>query len=365
MVKYIKRSDEMTFRSKHEYIQHEIKKMIKENDMQPGDRLPTEYELLEKYDVSRHTVRTALNHLEYQGYIYKEQGSGSFVSEKVDKKPKKEIGVITTYISDYIFPTIIRGIENELSNHGYSMILASTNNDHVLEKRALEMMQSRGVDGLIIEPTKSAFYNPNIGYYLKIKDLGIPMVMINATYEEIDIPMVSLDDYQAGYDLTEYLIKQGHTEIGTIMKVDDRQGKERLKGYINACFDYGITYEPEHVLVFNTENYNQIMGDPLKKLITSQDITGLVSYNDKVSIDLLECIWEAELMVPENISVVSHDNSVLSSMTKTKLTGVDHPKSNLGRLAAKKIVDYLEKDIKITSKLYRGKLVIKNSVKEI
>src|SRR5690625_3052236 len=99
MVKYIKRSDEMTFRSKHEYIQHEIKKMIKENDMQPGDRLPTEYELLEKYDVSRHTVRTALNHLEYQGYIYKEQGSGSFVSEKVDKKPKKEIGVITTYIS--------------------------------------------------------------------------------------------------------------------------------------------------------------------------------------------------------------------------------------------------------------------------
>ena len=68
---------------------------------------------------------------------------------------KKTIGVITTYISDYIFPSIIRGIERRLNEDNYSLLLASTNNDVAQEKKALEMMLSYGVDGLIVEPTKA------------------------------------------------------------------------------------------------------------------------------------------------------------------------------------------------------------------
>lgn len=69
----------------------------------------------------------------------------------------KTIGVITTYISDYIFPSIIRGIESRLNEENYSLLLASTNNDVEQEKKALEMMLSFGVDGLIVEPTKATY----------------------------------------------------------------------------------------------------------------------------------------------------------------------------------------------------------------
>lgn len=366
MVKCIKRSDEMTFRSKHEYIQHEIKKMIKENDMQPGDRLPTEHELVAKYEVSRHTVRTALNKLEHEGYIYKEQGSGSFVSEPSRKNKPKEIGVITTYISDYIFPTIIRGIEKELTDKGYSMILTSTNNNIDLERRAIEMMMDRNVDGLIVEPTKSSYYNPNIGLYLQLKEMGIPLVMINARYEEFETPVVALNDYKAGYDSTKYLIENGHSQLGGIFKVDDRQGKERLKGFIQACYEYGIEYDSKNVLTFETDDLLKVLADKTPDIIRNKSVSAFVCYNDKVAIDLLNIIWQEGYSVPEDFSIVSHDNSSLSSMTSVHLTGIEHPKSDLGKVAAELLTNYIEGDLKkVEPYIFDGKLIEKESVIKI
>ncbi|MGC3164732.1 GntR family transcriptional regulator, partial [Enterococcus faecium] len=77
--------------------------------------------------VSRHTIRQAIAVLVYEGYLRKENGSGTYVDDcyKKEKTPlnrTKTIGVITTYLSDYFFPSIIRGIENELRESGYSLL---------------------------------------------------------------------------------------------------------------------------------------------------------------------------------------------------------------------------------------------------
>lgn len=356
----------MTFKSKHEFLQHEIRKLIKDKGLKPGDRLPSEHEFQAQYNVSRHTVRTALNRLENQGIIYKEQGSGSFVSDSTKQNLQKEIGVITTYISDYIFPSIIRGIEKELTELGYSMILTSTNNTVEMEKRAIEMMVQRKVDGLIIEPTKSAYYNPNIGLYLHLKEMGIPIMMINAKYDEIDSPMVVLDDFQAGYDVTKYLIEQGHTRIGGIFKVDDRQGKERLRGYIQACYEFGIEYNSKNVLIYETETLLKVLQDRAHDIVKQKNVTGFVCYNDKVAIELLNIIWQHGFSVPEDFSVVSHDNSNLSSMTKVHLTGIDHPKSELGKEAAQRLIAFVEgKTDAMESKVFKSQIIQKNSVKKL
>lgn len=356
----------MSFKIKHEYLQHEIKKLVKENNMKPNDKLPSELEFQEMFNVSRHTVRTALSRLEYQGIIYKEQGAGSFVSGALNRSSNKEIGVVTTYISDYIFPTIIRGIEEELTKAGYSMILTSTNNNVDAEKKAIEMLMKREVDGLIIEPTKSANYNSNIGYYLQLKELGIPIMMLNARYEEIPAPTVTLNDYQAGYDVTEYLINHGHTKIGGIFKIDDKQGKERLRGYIQACYDYGVEYNSDVVVVYETETLRDLLDTSVKKIIKNREVTGFVSYNDKVAIELLNIIWQNGLSVPEDISLISHDNSNLSTMTKVNLTGVNHPKSELGHEAALRLINYLEgKKETIESKEFQGEMIVRDSVRDI
>lgn len=175
----------------------------------------------------------------------------------------KTIGVITTYISDYIFPSIIRGIESRLNEENYSLLLASTNNDVDQEKKALEMMLSFGVDGLIVEPTKSNLYNPNISYYLSFKEQDVPLIMINAYYEQLEVPFLCLDDVKSSYLATKELITSGHQQIGLISKTDDLQGKYRMKGYIQALGEAKLNFLPEHVLFFDTES-KQHLGMILK-----------------------------------------------------------------------------------------------------
>src|SRR5690625_7889492 len=96
------------------------------------------------------------------------------------------------------------------------------------------MMLSYSVDVLIIKPTKSNLFNPNIAYYLSFKEQYIPFIMINAYYEELDVPYLCLDDVHSSYLATNELISKGHKQIGIISIKDDLQGKFRMKGNIKA-----------------------------------------------------------------------------------------------------------------------------------
>ena len=241
---------------KYQVIIDDIKSNILSGAYSIGEQIPTELALQESYNVSRQTVRKAILELSNEGFLRSEKGSGTYVSNQYRSrsggKHQKTIGVITTYISDYIFPSIIRGIESRLNEDNYSLLLASTNNDVAQEKKALEMMLSYGVDGLIVEPTKSNLYNPNIAYYLSFKEQDVPFTMINAFYEELEVPFFCLDDVQSSYLATRELIAKGHTQIGIIAKMDDLQGKYRMKGYIKALGEAKLRFHPDQVLSFDT-----------------------------------------------------------------------------------------------------------------
>lgn len=353
-------------KTKLEFVHHQVLQMISDENMKPGDRLPSELEFQKLYDVSRHTVRSALNRLENAGVIVKEQGSGSFVAKLKPKRDYKEIGVITTYVSDYIFPLTIRGIEQELTKNGYSMILSSTNNDRTIEEKAIKMMIDRNVDGVIVEPTQSSYYNSNIGLYLKLKNMGIPIIMINARYEELECPLIALDDLNAGYEATKNLIENNHVNIGGIFKADDRQGKERHKGFIKACSEFGINYNNENVIFYETATFNDIISTQVAKMVEDKRITGVVCYNDTVAIEVLKLIWSFGYNVPEDLSIVSHDNSTLSSMTEVKINSINHPKTILGRDAAINIIKMVEDpNHEMDSIFYPAKMIIKESVKKL
>ena len=140
---------------------------IVNGEMEYGEKLPTEYEIVEQFSVSRHTVRQSIIELEKQGYIYREKSKGAFVN-KLDKDIKnksKLIVVITTYLSVYIFPFLIKGIEDVLSKNGYDILLLATHNDKEKEREQFKKLFDYNVDGVIIEPTTSASENTNRDYY--------------------------------------------------------------------------------------------------------------------------------------------------------------------------------------------------------
>ncbi|TLQ39073.1 GntR family transcriptional regulator [Ruoffia tabacinasalis] len=135
------------------------------------------------YDVSRHIIREAISILVKEEFVRKEKGSGSYVSfdpnnNQFAKGKPLFIGVVTTYMSDYIFPSIIRGNERELNNENISLLISSTHNNYSDEENALRKMMSNEVDGLIIEPTKSSYFNPNTNLYLELTYKRIPFMRL-------------------------------------------------------------------------------------------------------------------------------------------------------------------------------------------
>ncbi|MDO7906200.1 GntR family transcriptional regulator [Paenibacillus sp. JX-17] len=357
---------------KYQIIIDDIKSHILSGAYQVGEQIPTEYALQDQYKVSRQTVRKAILELSNEGYLRSEKGSGTYVSGQYRAKSggtsgKKTIGVITTYISDYIFPSIIRGIESRLNEDNYSLLLASTNNDVLQEKKALEMMLSFGVDGLIIEPTKSNLYNPNIAYYLSFKEQDVPFTMINAYYEELEVPFFCLDDVQSSYLATRELISKGHTQIGIISKMDDLQGKYRMKGYIKALGEAKLRFHPEQVLSFDTETKQDLSMNLKKFLNTHKDaISALVCYNDEVGLEVVNVCRQLGISVPDKLSIIGQDNSYIAKNANIKLTTLTHPQEQMGRDAADWIIKKLQgkRDLPNTT-YYQPMLIEGETVKEI
>ncbi|MFP4975247.1 GntR family transcriptional regulator [Paenibacillus sp. CN-4] len=339
---------------KYQVILEELKSDILSGVYSVGEQIPTESALQDRYNVSRQTVRKAIMELSKEGFLRSEKGSGTYVSNQFRSKSagssaKRTIGVITTYLSDYIFPSIIRGIESRLNEDNYSLLLASTNNDVAQEKKALEMMLSYGVDGLIIEPTKSNLYNPNIAYYLSFKEQNVPFIMINAYYEELEVPFLCLDDVQSSYLATRELISKGHTQIGIIAKMDDLQGKYRMKGYIKALGEARLRFHPEQVLSFDTETKQELSVN-LRNFLTENhgSITAIVCYNDEVGLEVINVCRQLELSVPGDLSVIGQDNSYIAKNANIKLTTLTHPQEQMGRDAADWVIKKLQgkKDVR-------------------
>lgn len=366
-------------------VKDRIKEWITSGDIKPGDKIYSENELVKMFGVSRHTVRQAIGDLVHEGWLYREQGAGTFCSNRAiqqkqdqesstTKQPAaengKNIGVITTYISDYIFPTIIRGIEAYLTDQGYSLTLASTDNNIEKEKQCLQSMLSRNIDGLIVEPTKSSSYNQNVNYYLELEKNNIPYLMINQYYSQLVPPHIIVDDKKGGFIATEHLIELGHQNIIGIFKTDDLQGVHRMQGYIQAFRDNNLTLSPEMIISYTTEEKDNSLLDQVRKILLTSDTrpTGIVCYNDQIAIAVLNLLRELEFNVPEDISIVGFDDSYLAEATETKLTSVTHPKMEMGIEAAKWIVSAVENrstNGNQYSTIYTPELIVRSSTTSI
>lgn len=362
----------MAQRTKYSIVKDHILDWIKDGTVRPGEKIPPESELVQSFKVSRHTIRQAVGELVNEGYLYREQGSGTYCSQvlptleaEITERANngKNIGVITTYMSDYIFPSIIRGIESHLASKGYTLTLSCTNNDVDKERQCLEMMLDRQIDGLIVEPTKSSNYNPNIKYYLELEQQNIPYLMINQYYSQLMPPHLMMDDERGGFLAAEHLINLGHERIIGLFKTDDLQGVYRMRGFLRAFREYNIPLEPELIITYTTEELISSFYDSIGRLFENgkHRPSAVVCYNDQLALSVLDQLRKLHLSVPRDVSLVGYDDSVLAVATEVKLTSIIHPKQELGRAAAERIIAAVEKKEAPPSHIYEPELIIRNS----
>lgn len=342
-----------------------LKECIQKGELVQGSKIPSENELSAQFSISRHTVRQAVGELVSEGWLNRTRGSGTFVSFKKrrERQESKIIGVVTTYLDDYIFPGIIKGIDNVLSRHGYSMILSHTNNKVEREALCLSSMLQKNVDGFIIEPTKSALPNPNLDFYSDMDDNGMPYILINGYYPGCEFSYVIEDDENGGYIAAEHLFEQGHRKIGGIFKVDDIQGHNRYKGVVKSHRKRKLSVDEDSVIWYTTEDMDSLFDFNGRKALLKRffGCTGIICYNDQIALKLMDILKMDGKRVPDDISIVGFDDSELATASEVKLTSVAHPGCRLGEKAAYGLLNLLSHKIERVREIIKPELIVRDS----
>lgn len=358
--------------AKYEGIVRWIREQIEAEELQPGERIESEYQLCDRFWGKPSDCQTCDRCSGKRRYDRETPWKWDLYKGKWHhrgrRKKTMQIAVMTTFVQEYIFSGIIQEIENKMSRAGYGIQISITNNSVDKERFILKsILDKKRVDGIIAEPTKSGLPNPNLDLYRQIMEQGIPVIFINSYYPELKAPHVSLDDKIAGKMATKYLIQCGHREIAAVFKADDGQGHRRYAGYIEALMEADIRIEDKRIVWIDTEDVrNRNMREESSWILRRiQGCTACVCYNDEVASNLAATCLEQKIKVPDKMSIIGIDDSDLANYCEVPLASVKNPIRELAKKAAEEILDLMqEKEVPDSVEL-KPEIINRSSVKII
>lgn len=264
----------------------------------------------------------------------------------------KKIAVIVTYIDDYIFPPLLQEIQAVLIAKGFSVQIYSTKNSTYLERDILNsLLEEEAVAGIIVEGVKTALPNPNLDLYRQIQNLQMPLVFLHSAYRDLEHAVcISDDNYGGGYYLANYLLDAGHRSIGGIFKSDDLQGHQRYEGCISALREHECLQPDTHFLWFTTEDRDDLLNIKHSEILArylhtiSHDCTAIICYNDEVAYFLMRQLRQQQYRIPEDVCLVSFDNSRYADTPASSITSLGHTPHSVGRSAALALLSMISGD---------------------
>ncbi|MFP4015781.1 MAG: substrate-binding domain-containing protein [Halanaerobiales bacterium] len=365
--------DNSSYLPKYLQVKNLILKSIENGIIKPGDKVPSENELKEQYNVSRHTVRKALELLEREGLLDKRQGIGTFYQGR--KQPSsKNIGFISISLYDYIFADILSGIDNILHQNDYQVILGNSQDSIEREGVILGQFLDKNIDGLIIEPAKSAHTQPNTSLLDQFIKRNIPVVVLDSLYSGKDYNSVVVDDQKGGFLATDYLIEMGHIRIAMVYKSAHSPAQDRLQGYKRALKEANISICSELIKPYQNSEFEhpekfdgEIRTICQELLDLDKPPTAIFCFNDQTAVLMKEILSEQGIDVPEDISLIGFDNSEMVRLNTISISSVSHPRKKSGEKAAEIILDQIDKKIanKGIKEVFQPILFKRNSVKQI
>ena len=335
--------------SKYETLSEQLTEQIIQNLQRGITALPTEAQLAEQYLVSRQTVRAALALLREKGLIESRQGSGSYATGLSPDTSGNLIPILIASSNEYIYPHLLTDIRSSLAEKGYQLQVYPTGNDFSKERRILLSLLEAPPRGMIVEGSKSALPTPNADLYEKLMTKGVRTLFLHNKYDSLtDAVCIKDDNYYGGYLLAGHLAELGHTSIGGLFKIDDRQGPERFLGAASCLRDLGLELIDSHVGWFQSSDVDALEKKQDTRFLATfireqlSDCSAVICYNDEIAYWLMKELSYAHFQIPRDISVVCFDNSYLSDLSKVRITTLTHKPHEMADRVAETMVRLLQ-----------------------
>ena len=298
-----------------------------------------------KPKVSEETRSRVLGKIKELGY------QPNYIAQGLRSQKTHTICIIAEDIMQFTTPGIIESIMAFFEQNGYRTIVQNMrlymrwsdewfNNDEEYNSALSSVLQetlSIKVDGVIY-----------IAGHARVihcfpEDFGIPSVMVYGYTKSARYPSVVINDEQGGHDIVQHLIECGHRKIGVLAGCDyNIHTQKRLLGYQRALFEHGIPYDPDLVSYEGWMRENGYAG--AGKLLGKKDITALFCMSDAAAGGVYDYMKKHGIRCTEDISIAGFDNQVMADYLDPALTTMELPLSEIGKSAAMRLFDMIEKD---------------------
>jgi LacI family transcriptional regulator len=243
-------------------------------------------------------------------------------------KESRTIGLIIPEVVHHFFSNVINGIIDEAEKNGYLVIILQSNESLEMEKKQVELLMNKRVDGIIMSLSNESNDDMHIKDILRKE---IPFVMFDKISKLIPCSKVIIDDQKAAFNAVEHLIKKGCKKIAHIRgPVNPQNAIDRFLGYKKALEKNHIPFDPK--LVYTCKNVTFEEGLEFAKQIAIEhpDVDGIFVITDLVAVGVLAYFNEAGIKVPGQVKIIGFSNWFMSQVITPKLSTVDQPSFEMG-----------------------------------
>lgn len=289
------------------------------------------------------------------GY-YKNETATSLVTNKT-----KTIGIIIPNVSTNFYGNIVNGIEDIAYEYGYSVILTHAGVEGKRLADSLKLMANRRVDGVII-----------VSIYLDSKQeemitsLNLPTILLSTQAEGDSLPYIKVNDYQAIYEATQYLIDHNHQAIGLvgINETDKIAGEPRLKGYLDCLKDNAIPIDKE--LIVSGDFSFDAGRRAMKHFLDQQKVpSAIVCASDETALGVNSVANDNGLTIPDDLSIIGYDDTSIAWMSTPPLTTIGQPLYEMGAKGCERVIQAIVYDQDMISEIVPFRLKIRKTVKRL
>lgn len=265
------------------------------------------------------------------------------------------IGLIVSDIRNPFFTSISRAVEDMAYEQGYSLLLCNTDENPEKESIYLNLMHDENVAGVIFSPTRQTANN------FSVPDFSFPIVIVDRSVGNADVDAVLLDNVDAGYRLTMHLLENGYRSIAALCGEMSTTGRERHKGYEKALQSYDLSSQSEHVK-FMQPRIETGYAAAMKMLTSTNRPDAMLTTNSMIASGALQAIRECNLVIPDDIALVTFDETTWAALVQPAITLIAQPTYEIGKTAAELLLQRITEPTRSTRQvILKGQLVVRGS----
>lgn len=278
------------------------------------------------------------------------------VAQSLRSNTSRIIALIVADIENPFFQRVSRAVDDVAQNLGYNMMLCNTDEDFQKEKRCLELMRVENVAGIILSPTKKG-----VASFASAYTLDIPMVIIDRHIKNFHVDNVLIDNIASAHTIVTHLLEHGYRKIAGIFGAESTTGKERHDGFVKAHKDHNI--KPVQDLIrYIPPREEDAFSLAMKLLKSEKRPDAIFTSNSLLASGVLQAIRKMQLRIPNDIAIVSFDDTSWAKLIDSPLTVIEQPTYDIGRTATEMLIKRIkEPDRSIREVVLKTKLIKRRS----